>query len=136
MTNEFIGRSGCYKLPAFKSVDCRSNFGYASRKNLKVMMHISLINRYLQSYESTRWQQFLIYVGLTLGAFIINAFMNSILPVIYRGACMSRLSPFGFVANMGQLLGLSVDSRLYPSQSWPVPHPTIILPSKSKTVAC
>ncbi|PYH37220.1 amino acid permease [Aspergillus neoniger CBS 115656] len=33
-----------------------------------------------------RWQEFLIYVGYTLLAFVINAFMNSILPIIYRGA--------------------------------------------------
>lgn len=35
-----------------------------------------------------RWQQFLIYVGYTILAFVVNAFMNSVLPVIYRGACM------------------------------------------------
>lgn len=40
-----------------------------------------------QSYDPQRWHQFLIYVGLTMGAFCINGFMNSILPVIYRGAC-------------------------------------------------
>ena len=34
-----------------------------------------------------RWQQFLIYVGYTILAFVVNAFMNSVLPVIYRGAC-------------------------------------------------
>ncbi|RDK41504.1 amino acid transporter [Aspergillus phoenicis ATCC 13157] len=33
-----------------------------------------------------RWQEFLIYVGYTLLAFVINAFMNSVLPIIYRGA--------------------------------------------------
>ena len=99
-------------------------------------MHISLINKNIQSYESTRWQQFLIYIGLTLGAFIINAFMNSILPVIYRGACTGCFSHFDFVANVKQSLGLSVDSRLYLSQSWPVPHPTTTQHSKSKIVAC
>jgi len=40
-----------------------------------------------KSFESQRWQQFLVYIGFTLGAFVINAFGNSILPVIYRGAC-------------------------------------------------
>ena len=34
-----------------------------------------------------RWQEFLIYVGYTMLAFVVNAFMNSILPIIYRGAC-------------------------------------------------
>lgn len=40
-----------------------------------------------QSYDPQRWHQFLIYIGLTLGAFCINAFGNAILPIIYRGAC-------------------------------------------------
>ncbi|THC91474.1 hypothetical protein EYZ11_009057 [Aspergillus tanneri] len=33
-----------------------------------------------------RWQQFLIYVAYTALAFVVNAFMNSVLPIIYRGA--------------------------------------------------
>lgn len=41
-----------------------------------------------QGYVAERWHQFLIYVGLTLGSFVINAFGNSILPLIYRGACV------------------------------------------------
>lgn len=41
-----------------------------------------------QSFEAQRWQQFLIYIGFTLGAFLLNAFGNRILPVMYRGACM------------------------------------------------
>jgi hypothetical protein len=48
---------------------------------------MALTNTYYQTYVAQRWHQFLIYIGLTLGAFVINAFMNSILPMIYRGAC-------------------------------------------------
>lgn len=40
-----------------------------------------------QDYEPQQWHQFLIYIGLTLGAFVVNAFGNSILPIIYRGVC-------------------------------------------------
>lgn len=41
-----------------------------------------------QDYVAKRWHQFLIYIGLTVGAFVINAFGNAILPLLYRGACM------------------------------------------------
>ena len=47
----------------------------------------ALAYRREQAYEPERWHQFLIYIGLTLGAFIINAALNSTLPAIYRGAC-------------------------------------------------
>ncbi|CAG8187996.1 unnamed protein product [Penicillium olsonii] len=50
------------------------------------------------SYVPQRWHQFLIYIGLTLGSFIINAFMNSILPVIYRGAFMWSIGGFVIVS--------------------------------------
>ncbi|KAJ5865405.1 Amino acid/polyamine transporter I [Penicillium soppii] len=50
------------------------------------------------SYVPQRWHQFLIYIGLTLGSFIINAFMNSILPVIYRGAFMWSIGGFVVVS--------------------------------------
>ena len=60
----------------------------------------------MQSYVPQRWHQFLIYIGLTVGSFVINAFMNSILPVIYRGACESRSpSSTRFISNDMQLCG-------------------------------
>jgi hypothetical protein len=60
----------------------------------------------MQSYVPQRWHQFLIYIGLTVGSFVINAFMNSILPVIYRGACKSRPpSSTRFISNDMQLCG-------------------------------
>ncbi|OJI96686.1 hypothetical protein ASPVEDRAFT_78444 [Aspergillus versicolor CBS 583.65] len=49
-------------------------------------------------YEAQRWHQFLIYIGLTLGAFVVNAFMNSILPIIYRGAFMWSIGGFVIVS--------------------------------------
>ncbi|CAG8055373.1 unnamed protein product [Penicillium nalgiovense] len=50
------------------------------------------------SYVPQRWHQFLIYIGLTVGSFVINAFMNSILPVIYRGAFMWSIGGFVIVS--------------------------------------
>ncbi|ODM20240.1 hypothetical protein SI65_03293 [Aspergillus cristatus] len=50
------------------------------------------------SFESQRWQQFLVYIGFTLGAFVINAFGNSILPVIYRGAFIWSIGGFAVVS--------------------------------------
>ncbi|KAK1139793.1 hypothetical protein N8T08_011190 [Aspergillus melleus] len=45
-----------------------------------------------------RWQQFLIYVGYTILAFVVNAFMNSVLPVIYRGAFTWSIGGFVLVS--------------------------------------
>ncbi|KAF9887921.1 hypothetical protein FE257_009443 [Aspergillus nanangensis] len=45
-----------------------------------------------------KWQQFLIYVAYTLLAFLVNAFMNSILPIIYRGALTWSLGGFVLVS--------------------------------------
>lgn len=61
----------------------------------------------MQSYVPQRWHQFLIYIGLTIGSFVINAFMNSILPVIYRGACVLPSSTLAWsISNYIQLCGL------------------------------
>ncbi|KAK3180068.1 hypothetical protein K4F52_008560 [Lecanicillium sp. MT-2017a] len=49
-------------------------------------------------YDITNWQQFLIYIGFTLLAFLINAFLNSVLPRIYRGALIWSLGGFAVVA--------------------------------------
>lgn len=40
-----------------------------------------------QTFERQRWQQFLVYIGFILAAFLINVFLNKALPVVYRGAC-------------------------------------------------
>ncbi|KAJ4152752.1 hypothetical protein LMH87_009273 [Akanthomyces muscarius] len=46
-------------------------------------------------YQVTNWQQFLIYIGFTLIAFLLNAFMNSVLPRIYKGALFWSLGGSG-----------------------------------------
>ncbi|KAJ6002988.1 hypothetical protein N7451_005535 [Penicillium sp. IBT 35674x] len=70
----------------------------ATNSLLSSQLIVGVISAMHPSYESTRWQQFLIYIGLTLGAFIINAFMNSILPVIYRGAFAWSIGGFAIVS--------------------------------------
>ena len=37
---------------------------------------IGIISMYSPAYEPQRWHQFLIYIGYTLAAFLINTFMN------------------------------------------------------------
>ncbi|KAK8147795.1 hypothetical protein G3M48_000968 [Beauveria asiatica] len=49
-------------------------------------------------YQVTNWQQFLVYIGFTLIAFFLNAFMNSILPRIYKGALFWSLGGFAVVS--------------------------------------
>ncbi|KAJ3499698.1 hypothetical protein NLG97_g151 [Lecanicillium saksenae] len=49
-------------------------------------------------FQVTNWQQFLIYIGFTLIAFLLNAFMNSVLPRIYKGALFWSLGGFAIVS--------------------------------------
>lgn len=57
-----------------------------------VMGVISLFN---PDFEPQRWQQFLIYVGYTLAAFLINTFLTRLLPYITQAAFI--WSVVGFV---------------------------------------
>ncbi|KAL1964882.1 hypothetical protein VTN77DRAFT_6235 [Rasamsonia byssochlamydoides] len=50
------------------------------------------------TYESKDWHQFLIYIGFTIIAFVVNAFMNSILPPIMKGAFIWSISGFVVVS--------------------------------------
>ncbi|KAJ5475742.1 Amino acid/polyamine transporter I [Penicillium sp. IBT 31633x] len=65
----------------------------ATNSLLSSQLIVGIISVLHESYVPQRWHQFLIYIGLTVGSFIINAFMNSILPVIYRGALLACASP-------------------------------------------
>ncbi|KAJ5709725.1 hypothetical protein N7493_010016 [Penicillium malachiteum] len=70
----------------------------ATNSLLSSQLIVGVISAMHPSYESTRWQQFLIYIGLTLGAFAINAFGNAILPTIYRGAFTWSIGGFIIVS--------------------------------------
>ncbi|KAJ5141720.1 hypothetical protein N7526_002715 [Penicillium atrosanguineum] len=69
----------------------------ATNSLLSSQLIVGIISAMHPSYDPQRWQQFLIYVGLTLGAFCINAFGNAILPTIYRGAFAWSIGGFAVV---------------------------------------
>ncbi|KAJ5822612.1 Amino acid/polyamine transporter I [Penicillium robsamsonii] len=70
----------------------------ATNSLLSSQLIVGCISVFHESYVPQRWHQFLIYIGLTVGSFVINAFMNSILPVIYRGAFMWSIGGFVIVS--------------------------------------
>ncbi|KAJ5980553.1 hypothetical protein N7481_007851 [Penicillium waksmanii] len=70
----------------------------ATNSLLSSQLIVGVISLMHPSYDPQRWHQFLIYVGLTMGAFCINGFMNSILPVIYRGAFTWSIGGFVIVS--------------------------------------
>lgn len=49
------------------------------------------------AYESQRWHQFLIYIGYTLFAFLVNAFMNSLLPLVNKAAFIWSIAGFAVI---------------------------------------
>ncbi|KAJ6023597.1 hypothetical protein N7460_013992 [Penicillium canescens] len=70
----------------------------ATNSLLSSQLIVGIISTLHESYKPQRWHQFLIYIGLTIGSFLMNAFMNSILPVIYRGAFMWSIGGFVVVS--------------------------------------
>ncbi|KAH8690276.1 amino acid/polyamine transporter I [Talaromyces proteolyticus] len=56
---------------------------------------ISLVH---PNYESKNWHQFFIYIAFTIISFIVNAFMNSILPPIMKGAFIWSIAGFAVVS--------------------------------------
>ncbi|GKZ23801.1 hypothetical protein AbraIFM66951_005073 [Aspergillus brasiliensis] len=58
----------------------------ATNALLSCQLIAGIVSSVYPDFVWQRWQEFLMYVGYTLLAFIINGFMNSILPIIYRGA--------------------------------------------------
>ncbi|KAL4993947.1 amino acid/polyamine transporter I [Aspergillus recurvatus] len=70
----------------------------ATNSLLSSQLIVGVISAMHPAYEPGRWHQFLIYIGLTLGAFIINAALNSTLPAIYRGAFVWSIGGFVLVS--------------------------------------
>jgi choline transport protein len=50
-----------------------------------------------QSYNPQRWHQFLIYIGYNLFAFLVNAFMSTLLPIIDKAAFIWSISGFAII---------------------------------------
>ncbi|RDA91838.1 hypothetical protein CP533_3657 [Ophiocordyceps camponoti-saundersi (nom. inval.)] len=58
----------------------------ATNALLSSQLMVGIVSLLHPAYEAQRWHQFLIYIALTLLSFLVNAFLNSLLPIIYRGA--------------------------------------------------
>ena len=58
---------------------------------------VGIISFMNATYEPQRWHQFLIYTGYTLAAFLINAFLTSVLPLVTKGAFLWSISGFAII---------------------------------------
>ncbi|KAJ5612272.1 hypothetical protein N7510_005466 [Penicillium lagena] len=70
----------------------------ATNSLLSSQLIVGCISLMHQDYVAKRWHQFLIYIGLTVGAFVINAFGNAVLPLLYRGAFAWSIGGFAIVS--------------------------------------
>jgi choline transport protein len=55
---------------------------------------VGVISLFHENYVPERWHQFLIYVGYTITAFLVNAFMNDMLPYVNKAAITWSISGF------------------------------------------
>lgn len=55
---------------------------------------VGVIALFHSNYSPERWHQFLIYVVYTVTAFLINAFMNNLLPYVNKGAITWSITGF------------------------------------------
>jgi choline transport protein len=55
---------------------------------------VGVISLFHENYVPERWHQFLIYIGYTITAFLINAFMNDLLPYVNKAAITWSISGF------------------------------------------
>jgi len=58
---------------------------------------VGVISLYHPEYEPQNWQQFLLYIGFILAAFIINVFLTRILPYITQTAFIWSLAGFAII---------------------------------------
>jgi choline transport protein len=58
---------------------------------------IGVISLYNTSYSPQRWHQFLIYIGYTLVAFLVNAFLTSALPLVTKTAFIWSVIGFAVI---------------------------------------
>ncbi|KAK4076977.1 uncharacterized protein Triagg1_3944 [Trichoderma aggressivum f. europaeum] len=70
----------------------------ATNALLSSQLILGIISATHPDYEPQRWHQFLIYIGFTLASFVINAFLNSFLPLLYRGAFVWSIGGFVLVS--------------------------------------
>ncbi|TPX08628.1 uncharacterized protein E0L32_009967 [Thyridium curvatum] len=70
----------------------------ATNSSLSSTLVINIINLYNENYEFQRWHQFLIYLGITAFAFIVNTFLHSILPRFNGFALAWSISGFFIIS--------------------------------------
>ncbi|KAL7792845.1 amino acid/polyamine transporter I [Trichoderma afarasin] len=70
----------------------------ATNALLSSQLILGIISATHPDYSPQRWHQFLIYIGFTLASFVINAFLNSFLPLLYRGAFVWSIGGFVLVS--------------------------------------
>ncbi|KAI9713680.1 MAG: hypothetical protein M1828_001410 [Chrysothrix sp. TS-e1954] len=58
---------------------------------------VGVISLYDPSYSAQRWQQFLIYIGYTIFAFLVNAFANKLLPYVNQAAFLWSIGGFTII---------------------------------------
>lgn len=59
---------------------------------------VGIIALYDEAYTPQRWHQFLIYLGYTFAAFLVNAFCNHLLPYINKTAIIWSLAGFVIIS--------------------------------------
>lgn len=59
---------------------------------------IGVISLFNENYEPQRWQQFLIYIGYTVVALLINIFMTRLLPLINQAAFYWSIAGFVIIS--------------------------------------
>lgn len=59
---------------------------------------VGIIALYHPDYAPERWHQFLIYIAYTVVAFLINAFMNDLLPYVNKAAIAWSISGFCIIS--------------------------------------
>lgn len=58
---------------------------------------VGIISFMHPSFEAQRWQQFLIYIGYTVAAFLINTFMGRLLPLLNKAAFIWSIAGFTII---------------------------------------
>jgi choline transport protein len=59
---------------------------------------VGIIPLYLPNYVEQRWHQFLIYIAYNVIAFVVNAFGNSIIPLVNKTAIIWSISGFAIIS--------------------------------------
>lgn len=59
---------------------------------------VGVISLFNEDYVPQPWHQFLIYIGYTVAAFLINAFMNRLLPYFTKAAFFWSLAGFAIIS--------------------------------------